>query len=96
MQPVISFALTGLFVFTVTGCSKKASPGDCEAIVRHFAEVSARESGLDASANEVAAAVEAAKSDPDARMCTTEIDARKTSCALAARTSDGILECLER
>jgi uncharacterized lipoprotein NlpE involved in copper resistance len=86
--------LAVLALLTLVGCRKRARVADCEALVRHFAEVSAKES--DASAGEVAAALRSAKSDPEALACSDEVEARQAKCALAATTSEGILDCLER
>lgn len=89
--PILVVALSA-----IVGCRKKATAADCEALVRHFAEVSAREGGLDGGAAEVAAVVRSAKTDPDALACADELEERQVRCALAAATSEAILECLER
>jgi len=77
------------------GCRKKASAADCEALVRHFAEVTARERGVDGGA-EIAEVVAAAKGDPEALSCSDEVEERQARCALAAATTEAILACLER
>lgn len=94
MHALSRCAVLGVLGFGLLACRKRATAADCEALVRHFAEVSAKES--DASAGEVAAAVRSAKSDPEALACSDEVEARQAKCALAATTSEAILECLEK
>lgn len=91
------FVLLALMASLVcTSCKKKATPAECEALVRHFAEVSAKESGVDASAPAISDAIRAAKADPEALACSEEVDGRQLRCALAASSSDAILDCLDR
>lgn len=84
-----------LALVVLVGCRKRASAADCEALVRHFAEVAAKEQGVDGGA-EIAAAVASSKTDPDALACTDELEERQVRCALAATTSDAVLVCLEK
>lgn len=77
------------------GCKRYATPADCEAVVKHFAELSAKESGLDPASPEVAHVVARAKDDPDALSCSSELERRHVDCALAASTSDAVMACLE-
>lgn len=78
------------------GCKARATPADCDALVRHFAEVSARESGLDPASPEVRKVVLSAKDDPDALSCSSELEVRQVRCALSATTTEAIFGCLER
>lgn len=87
-----------LFVSTTiaaAGCKRYATTADCEAVVKHFAELSAKESGLDPASPEVAQVVARAKDDPDALSCSSELERRHVECALAATTSDAVMACLE-
>lgn len=77
------------------GCKRYATPADCEAVVKHFAELSAKESGLDPASPEVAQVVARAKDDPDALSCSSELERRHVDCALAASSSDAVMACLE-
>jgi hypothetical protein len=77
------------------GCKRYATPSDCDAVVKHFAELSAKESGLDPTSPEVAKVVAQAKDDPDALACSTELERRHVECALAAGTSESVIACLE-
>lgn len=77
------------------GCHKRATAESCDALVRHFAELTARENGVDGGA-EIARVVAAAKTDPDALACTDEVDEAKVRCGLAATTTEAVITCLER
>jgi hypothetical protein len=89
-----SVALAG--IVACVGCKARATAADCDALVRHFAEVSARESGKDPASPEVRKVVLSAKDDPDALACSTELEVRQVRCALSATTTESILDCLER
>lgn len=78
------------------GCKRYATASDCDAVVKHFAELSAKESGLDPASPEVAKVVAQAKDDPDALACSSELERRHVECALAAGTSESVIACLEQ
>lgn len=90
------FALAFAGLVVPVGCKARATPADCDALVRHFAQVSARESGLDPASPEVRKVVLSAKDDPDALSCSSELEVRQVRCALSATTTEAILGCLER
>ena len=46
------FAIVIAGLVASLGCKARATPADCDALVRHFAEVSAKESGLDPASPE--------------------------------------------
>ncbi|MBK8218867.1 MAG: hypothetical protein IPK71_34490 [Myxococcales bacterium] len=90
------FAIVIAGLVASLGCKARATPADCDALVRHFAEVSAKESGLDPASPEVRKVVLSAKDDPDALACSSELEVRQVRCALSATTTEAILGCLER
>lgn len=82
-----------------SGCRKKASSQQCDALLDRFAELVTRERHADAGP-EVIAAERAreraeAKSDDAFKNCTSEVQVDELACAMNAATSEAMIKCLE-
>lgn len=83
----------------VTGCHRKATEAQCDALVDHYTELAMKEQFPDAGPAEIEAqrkhVREESKGDDDFKNCTSEVEAADYTCAMKATTTDGIEHCLE-
>lgn len=88
-----------VLVLSIFGCHKKATPAECDALVTRYAELVARESLPDASAEDVRAAQKSAREeaadDEDFRACSGRVTHEELACAMGAPTADAFEACLQ-
>jgi hypothetical protein len=96
-RALIAAALATLAA-TTTGCRKKPTLDECDALVRRYAEtlVDRERPGLSRGARErlVAQAVSDARGAPAFRRCPDEISAASLACARDAFDPDQVERCL--
>lgn len=90
----------GAALVLLASCQPRyATAADCDALVDRFAELVVAEQAPDASADvlakERARQREAARADEGFRACPRQVTREKHACAMAARTSEALLACLE-
>jgi hypothetical protein len=89
------------FVATLamTGCRGKASKEQCEQLVDRYAALVVDERMKTASPDvrETAHAKERdeAKNDDNFKNCTSEVEPKEFACAMAAKSSDALVKCIE-
>lgn len=90
---------TLLGALLLVGCSKKVSQKQCDELIDHYAGIVVRENNPDASAAVVTAEQERerkeARAEDGFKNCTTEVQPEDFACAMKAKTSEGVLRCLE-
>jgi hypothetical protein len=95
----IATALAVVVIFVASGCKKKATPTECDALLDRFAVLAAQESVPDASLDEVRAAQkeahDEASNDEDFRACAGRVTHDEMACAMAAPTADAFERCLQ-
>ncbi len=97
----LAVALGALLALSVVlvACSKKVSQKQCDELVDHYAGLVVRENNPDASAAVVTAEQERerkeARAEDGFKNCTTEVQPDDFACAMKAKTSEGVLRCLE-
>ncbi len=83
----------------LAACSKKVSQKQCDELIDHYAGIVVRENNPDASAAVVSAEQERerkeARAEDGFKNCTTEVQPDDFACAMKAKTSEGVLRCLE-
>jgi len=81
------------------GCKKKVTPAQCDELLDRFAALVVAEKMKDATPEQVkseqARERDEAKSDDDFKNCTSELSTEDYTCAMAAKTSDALMKCLE-
>ena len=86
-------------IFGASGCKRKATPTECDALLDRFAVLAAQESVPDASLDEVRAAQkeahDEASNDEDFRACAGRVTHDEIACAMAAPTADAFEHCLQ-
>jgi hypothetical protein len=96
---VLAMLLIVLVLGSSSACKKKISTAQCDALIEHYAALVVAEKMPDAGPSVVQAEKvrerEEAKRDEGFRNCTTEVQTDDLTCALAARTSEAVLKCLE-
>ncbi len=89
----------GVSVVALCACSKKVSQQQCDALLDHYAELVAKESMPDASAETIKAEQvrerEEARADEGFRDCATQLQPAQYRCAMKAQTPDALEACLE-
>ncbi len=98
-------AVTGLLlvamlaaVSTVTSCKRKVSAQQCDELLDHFAEMVVKEHFPDAGPDVLAAEKQRERTEAKGdvfRNCTSEVQAPEHACAMKAKTSEGVIKCLE-
>lgn len=96
-------AFLGGFMIAVglgtSGCHRKATEAQCDALVDHYTELAMKEQFPDAAPAEIEAqrkhVREESKGDDDFKNCTSEVEAADYTCAMKATTTEGIERCLE-
>lgn len=104
-MPPLSRARAGAFLavaalaWGTVGCTKKASPKECEELRAHFADLVVKERLGDASAETIAEERakerQGALSVDELKNCTSGVQEAERNCAMAAQSSAAILKCLE-
>lgn len=81
------------------GCKAKASPAECEALVDRYAELVVREATPDAAPTAVAREQDRVRSEARAegvfKNCASEVEASRARCAMKAKSTEALEECLE-
>lgn len=82
-----------------SGCKKKVTQAQCDELLDRFATLVVTEKMKNAPPEQVKAEQERerdeAKSDDNFRNCTSELSTEDYACAMAAKTSDALMKCLE-
>lgn len=95
----LPFLLLASLATATTGCRKKASAKECEAMLDRFAELVVKERFADAGADQIAAERgrerKEAQGDDAFKNCTSEVQADELACAMKAETSERLIKCLE-
>jgi hypothetical protein len=86
-------------VWGVGACKGHVSREQCDALVEHFADMVVHErmpsADAEVVAKEKAREREEAARDDSFKNCPTELRSDDYSCAMSARTSEALIECLE-
>lgn len=98
-------AVTGLLlvatlaaVGTVTSCKRKVSEQQCDELLDRFAEMVVKEHFPDAGPDVIAAEKQRERTEAKGdvfRNCTSEVQAGEHECAMKAKSSEGLIKCLE-
>ena len=98
LSAIAAIALATLFL-GASGCRKKASAKECDAMLDRFAELVVKERFADAGAGEVAnerlRERKEAQGDDAFKNCTSEVQSGELACAMKAETSEKLIKCLE-
>ena len=100
-RPAFLGGIVILLVVTsaTSGCRRKASEAQCDALVDHYTELAMKEQFPDAGPTEIEAqrkhVREESKGDDDFKNCTSEVEAADYGCAMKATTTEAIERCLE-
>ena len=102
MHALVKGCVTLGFALVVTGslsCKERIDRAQCDALLSRFAELVVREKLPTAEPSvvktEQAREREEAARDDNFKNCTTELRAEEYRCAMAAKTADGLIKCLE-
>lgn len=94
-----TLSLLAAFALSSASCQGKASQAECDRILDHFAALVVRErmpdAGPDVLASEQARERSEAKRADEFKSCTSEVQKKEYDCAVNARSSDGVIKCLE-
>ena len=84
---------------TLAGCTPKATPAECSALVDHYAGLVVTEHFPDAGADRIVAEQERekteARSDDSFKNCSSEVSRAELDCAMRATTANALEKCLE-
>lgn len=88
-----------LVALALSGCKKRASQSQCDALLAHFAELVVHERFADAGPEVVAAEyarerVEA-QGDDAFKNCETVVQLTEHECAMKATSSEALIKCLD-
>lgn len=82
-----------------TGCKKKATQKECDALIEHYAEIVVSERLPEAGAPAIKAEQDKEKSeargDDSFKNCSSEVQIEELQCAMSAKSSEAIRKCLE-
>jgi hypothetical protein len=88
-----------LLVLPAPGCKERVTRTQCDELLGRFAELVVKEklpdAGLDTVRAEQAREREEAARDDSFKNCTTELRLEEYRCAMAAKTAEALLKCLE-
>ena len=98
--PLIAGALLAwLACLAVASCKERVSRAQCDELLSRFAELVVTEklpaATPDAVRAEQAREREEAARDDNFKNCTTELRVEEYRCAMAAKTADALIKCLE-
>ena len=96
----ITVISAGLLVLAVaTSCRERVSRAQCDELLGRFAQLVVKEKLPNASGEAVRAEQarerEEAARDDNFKNCTTELRVEEYRCAMAAKTADALIKCLE-
>jgi hypothetical protein len=81
------------------GCTRKASPSQCDQLLDRYASLVVTEKFPDASAGQITAAQQdvktEARGDDSFKNCSSQVSASEFDCAMRAPTPDAFEKCLE-
>ena len=96
-RAVLAIAIVALAC--ATGCKKRVTQAQCDAMLDHFAQLvvtaKMKDATPDAIKAEQAREREAAASDDDFKNCTVEVTPAEWDCAMKATTPEAVEKCLE-
>jgi hypothetical protein len=91
--------LSLLVIASVGACKERVDQAQCDALLGRFAELVVKEKMPDAKSEVVHSEQlrerEEAARDDNFKNCTTEVRADEYRCAMAAKTADALIKCLE-
>ena len=91
---VASLAAVGM----ITSCKRKVSEQQCDELLDRFAEMVVKEHFSDAGPDVIAAEKQRERTEAKGDVfhnCTSEVQAGEHDCAMKAKTSEGVIKCLE-